>query len=157
MSSFNAYYGHMSSVSPLVRQHLPSVEWLVSTRPEDRGTGRTTALALAFLRDSFSAGQPVPIRVFDHHVVQNDMNGDASRQWIVSKLQGMGAQVSHSGFMENQPYYPSSRDAPNFQDTLRSTARDFCDLVSAAIRLGLDPNWMISTIQTMLAETVILT
>lgn len=157
MTSFHAYYANVATSSPLVRQHLPSIEWLVSGRQEDRGTGRTTALALAFLRESFSNTGYSELRVFDHNLVQNDHDGNLSRQWIVQKLRGMGVMASHSGIMENQPYYAANRSSPSFNNTLRSTERDFRDLVAAAIRLGVSPEWMVDHIRNALADSVIST
>jgi hypothetical protein len=154
MDSFNAYYRNVHKVSHVVRQHLPAIEWLVSTRDEDRGTGRTTALALAFLRDSFSS--PTPTRVFDHH---GTTGYDAFRspiQWVKNRIQGMspGVYIAEDGTMENQPAYAASPSSLQFNDTLAKVRQDFLDVVKSGIRMGVDPTWMMKQLRTALAESV---
>jgi hypothetical protein len=150
MTSFNAYYSNISAVNSFVRQHLPSVEWLVSTRDEDRGTGRTTALALAFLRNSFSSAHPT--RAFDHA----DGGGFDSKQWIKMKLQEMspGLFIGQDGTLESQPAYAASPSSPQFNDTLLKVRQDFMSVVTSAVRLGVDPTWMMKQLQNALAESV---
>ncbi len=153
MNSFNAYYRNVHSASPVVRQHLPSIEWLVSTRDEDRRTGRTTALALAFLRDSFSS--LAPTKVFDH----SGTAGYDPAQCMKNKLQEMlpGVFVANDGTMENQPAYAASPSSQQFSDTLVKVRQDFVDVVKSGIRMGVDPTWMMKQLQSALAESVMLT
>lgn len=150
MDSFNAYYQNVHTVHPHVRQHLPSVEWLVSTRDEDRRTGRTTALALAFLRDSFSSSHQT--RVFDH-VMANDT--DLAR-WVKHKIQEIspGTVIGHDGRIENQPAYAASRLSPHFGDTLAKVRQDFHDVCLAAVKLGVDHEWMMKQLRDALADLV---
>lgn len=150
MSSFSAYYRNLPSASPVVRQHLPSIEWLVSTRDDDRRSGRTTALALAFLRDSFSS--PFPTWVFDHSY----SNGPNHEQLMRAKLQEFqpGLHVDFGGFMESEPAYAASPSSPQFNDTLMKVRQDFNDVVNSAVRLGVNPNWMMRQLQGALAESV---
>ncbi len=149
MESFNAYYRNVHNASHIVLQHLPSIEWLVSTRDEDRRTGRTTALALAFLRDSFSS--PAMTKVFDHSSVSGN-----ERQWVIRKIQEMspGVFIGNDGTMENQPAYAATPRSSQFNDTLEKVRRDFVDVVTSGVRLGVDPTWMMKQLQNALAESV---
>lgn len=150
MDSFNAYYQNVHAVHPHVQQHLPSIEWLVSTREEDRRTGRTTALALAFLRDSFSSR--TNIKVYDHYI----SNGMDSRKEICRKIQEMspGVLIDSDGRMDNQPAYAASRLSPHFGDTLARVRQDFSDVCSSAVKLGVDPEWMMRQLRDAVAESV---
>jgi len=151
MDSFNAYYRSVVNVSHVVRQHLPSIEWLVSTRDEDRRTGRTTALALAFLRDSFSS--PAPTVVFDHQLSPGMYD---QKQWMKNRIREMSPNIfiADDGTMEAQPSYASSPSSPQFNDTLVKVRQDFLDVVKSAVRMGVNPNWMLDQLRNALAASV---
>ncbi len=155
MSSFNAYYSHVHTVSQTVRQHLPSIEWLVSMKDGDRRTGRTTALALAFLRESFS-GSFATVKIFDHFLV--DRVGSAGEE-VRNKVKEMyhGVFIDSEGRIEPQPCYPGDNRSPQFSNTLQSVRTDFRDVCHSAVRLGIDPVWMMDQIRNAVAESVMAT
>ncbi len=65
-----------------------------------------------------------------------------------------GVSIDSDGRMENQPAYAASRLSPQFGDTLAKVRQDFNDVVNSAVRLGVDPTWMMNQLRTALAESV---
>jgi hypothetical protein len=154
MSAFSAYYQNVHNLNPFVRQHLPSIEWLVSTKQEARGTGRTSALLFAYLRDSFSGLGPVTIR--DHHIPRRGMH-DVAMDNLIQRISSMGVDISSDGEMAAQPAVPASLGHPQNKDALAEIMRDFRSICASAVRMGVSPVWMLDQVKSVLAASVMFT
>jgi len=153
VSSFNAYYQGVQSSSHVVLQHLPSIEWLVSTGDQHRRSGRSRALALAFLRDSFETGRPV--KLFDHVGPDSSAWSSVSSGGIPSYLAGLGVEMIGADQIGAQPVFGvAPSPGRGYSDSLFRIKQDFSSIVRAAISIGVSPDWMLTVVKNAMAESV---
>lgn len=148
MSAMNDYYNAVSRMKHEIAGHLPSIEWLVSRRPEDRRTGRSYVLATAFLKAACTTNG-APVMVFDHQ----QSNG---RDVMIQTLRSIApsVQILSDGRLEPQPAYASTPGHPESWKLIKELRDDFVSLCRACMTHGVSVEWMLSVVKGAIVESV---
>ena len=181
MSVLKAYWKAVGKLRPEQVMHLRTVEWLLDSTSAGpvRRSGRTTVMALAFLRDACAhPGRHVPL--FDHsitgrkneaHIIQDSLGG------VLSDVPGaaLGVQLQ---VVQNRPsirvrdgwthvlpdpvqgpihtlrHEVGCRPVLEGEAGVESVVQDIVEAVRAAMRLGASADAIISAVRDTVVGTV---
>lgn len=153
MSVARAYYRGISFLNPRALSHLPSVEWLVSEREDERRTGRSTVLALAFLRSAIESSYPVA--VFDHSASGGRVN---SSHRMVNTIRSMAPESFFRSDdvldSDGESWLGPSPGGFTPRPKVDSLFQDFRAITSLLVQLGYDPNDLASICRSAAVEHV---
>ncbi len=141
MSILSEYYAAVAALDPALASRLPVLEWLVSVQDKDRGTGRTSLLALAFIGAAMRRPE-VGVKVFDHH----DPSASRSSGQFIREAIRLASPTSFlkddmTLFCQDRAYPEDSRH-PDYSLLTSAIMTDFLALCRAAVRHGVDAQWM---------------
>jgi len=140
MTAFQDYHRAVANLRPEQAARLPALEWLASAEEKDRGTGRTTLLALALIRASI-ANQTMGVRIFDHHGESGPGKFDKMRVAVMSLTNE--AFLKDDGWLYcKEPAVPLHPSPPQATEILSRLMTDFLVVVQSCVRFGLDERWM---------------
>lgn len=151
MSAMGAYYAAVANLGSGLAAHLPTLEWLVSHSLKDRGTGRTRALAVAFIKAAVTTNG-AEVKVFDHQT--SGWNNGQNFMIDAVRAAAPGLQILPGGVIEAQPAYAASLSHPNhgvLQGALRS---EFTSLCRACLQHGISLDWMMGVLKASIVESV---
>lgn len=154
MSILSEYHAKVASLDRTSKSRLPVLEWLVSMDPDDRRTGRTTLLALAFIGASIR-NRVVWLKVFDHHGSTDERDTQIIRK-AVSEIAPSASLSRNMRLHCQERAYPSDRGHPEFSAFMSSLKKDYLAVCRSAVQHGIDIDWMKEQIDDMVVRKVMI-
>jgi hypothetical protein len=153
VSIFSEYYSAVAALDSALASRLPALEWLVSVQEKDRGTGRTRLLALAFIGAAMRRPE-VGVKVFDHH----DPSASRSSGQFIREAIRLASPTSvlkdDMTLFCQERAYPDDRLHHDYFLLTSAIMVDFLALCRAAVRHGVDVQWMKDQIDDTIVRRV---